>query len=195
MEVSQLLERYKRVYITESGKQDKIKSYTNQHLINKLGKHFDNNVLNLMSDSTKKLMAWKKGDISFNIASCFAKENVKKLNDFLWDRAVMMRNEILQSRSNSLEEPLTVKEIMRGEVDPPESVKEVFQILYVGPFGDLSSRKERLVNSTSADVVYACSGGKFLPSKHISLGVALKSKTGSKLVVNLLNRFGHCISN
>ena len=28
-EVSQLLERYKRVYIAEGGRQDKIKSYTN----------------------------------------------------------------------------------------------------------------------------------------------------------------------
>ena len=52
-EISHLLERYKRVYITESGKQDKIKSY-------KLRKHFDNTVLNIMSNSTKKLIAWKK---------------------------------------------------------------------------------------------------------------------------------------
>ena len=59
--VSQLLERYKRVYITEGGKQDKINSYTNQRLVNKLRKHFDNTVLNIMSNSTKKLIAWKKG--------------------------------------------------------------------------------------------------------------------------------------
>ena len=83
---------------------------------------------------------------------------------------------------------------MRGEVDPPESVKEFFQILYTGPSGDLSSRKKRLVNSTSADVVYLRSGGKPLPGKHISSGEALKSIRGSKSVVNLLNRFGHCIS-
>ena len=51
---------------------------------------------------------------------------------------------------------------MRGEVDPPESVKEFFQILYAGSSGDLSSRKEGLVNSTSVDVVYACSGGKLV---------------------------------
>ena len=72
-----------------------------------------------------------------------------------------------------MEEPLTVEEIMRGEVDPLESVKEFFQILYAGPSGDLSSQKGRLVNSTSADVVYAYSAGKHLPGKHISLGVAL----------------------
>ena len=133
--------------------------------------------------------------MSFNVASCLAKENVKKSNDLLWDCAVMLRNKILQSGSNPLEELLTVEEIIRGEVDPPESVKEYSQILYAGPSGDLSPRIERLVNSTSADVVYACSGGKLLPGKYISLGVALKSMTSSKLIVNLLNRFRHCISN
>ena len=121
-----MLERYKRVYITEGGKQDKINSYTNQRLVNKLRKHLDNTVLNIMSNSTKKLIAWKKGDMSFNVASCLAKENVKESNDFLWDCAVMLRNDILQSRSNTLEEPLTVEETMRGEVDPTESVKEFF---------------------------------------------------------------------
>ena len=44
-EVSQLLERYKGVYITEGRKQDKIKSYANQRLVNKLRRHFDNNYL------------------------------------------------------------------------------------------------------------------------------------------------------
>ena len=71
----------------------------------------------------------------------------------------------------------------------------LLRIVYVGLFGDLSARKERLLNSTSADVVYTCSSGKLLPGKHIFLGVLLKSVTGSILVVNLLNRFGHYISN
>ena len=35
-EVSQLLERYKREYINEGRKQGKIKSYTNQRLVNTL---------------------------------------------------------------------------------------------------------------------------------------------------------------
>ena len=50
----------------------------------------------------------------------------------------MLRNEILQSRSNPLEEPLTVEEIMRGETDPTESVSDA------GPSGDLSLRKKGL---------------------------------------------------
>ena len=32
------------------------------------------------------------------------------------------------------------------------------------------------------------------PSKHVSLGLGLKSITGSRKVIETLNRFGHCIS-
>ena len=82
----------------------------------------------------------------------------------------MLRNEILRSRSNLLEGPLTVEEIiMREEVDPPESVNLNLKIFSNSLCCTiLSSRKERLVTVTSADVVYASSGGKHLPGKQIS---------------------------
>ena len=54
--------------------------------------------------------------------------------------------------------------------------------------------KVGLVNSSSADFVYACSSAKLLLGKYISLGVALKSMIGSKLIANLLNRLGNYIS-
>ena len=60
MEVLQLLERYKRVYITEGGKQDKIKSDTHQHLVSKLRKYFDNTVINIMSDSYQEAHCLEK---------------------------------------------------------------------------------------------------------------------------------------
>ena len=63
----------------EGGKPDKIKSYTNQRLVNKLRKHFDNTVLNIMSDTTKKLNAWKKEDMSFNVSNCSVKEKRQKV--------------------------------------------------------------------------------------------------------------------
>ena len=59
--------------------------------------------------------------------------------------------------------------------------------------GPCSSRKTHLINSSSADAIFACSGGKLISGKDISLGLALKSMTGSKSVVSLFKRFGHCI--
>ena len=100
----------------------------------------------------------------------------------------MIRNKIL-CQSNSLEQ------IMKGEVDPTDSINEFFKILYAGPCGDLLLPKKRLVSSTSPEVVYVCSSGKLLHGKGIFLKVTLKSMTGSKSVANLLSGFGHCISN
>ena len=59
--------------------------------------------------------------------------------------------------------------------------------------GPCSSRKTRLTNSNSADAIFVSPGGKLIPGKHLSLGLPLKSMTGSKSVVSLLSRFRHCI--
>ena len=51
------------------------------------------------------------------------------------------------------------------------------------------------MDSSATDGMYECSGGKFLPGKHLSLGLTVKSITGSKNAVTLLSKFGHCTSN
>ena len=72
----------------------------------------------------------------------------------------------------------------------PENLQNFYKILYTGSeSGSCSSRKTRLTNSGSADAIFACSGGKLIPWKNLSLGLALKSMTGRKSVVSLLNRF------
>ena len=56
---------------------------------------------------------------------------------------------------------------------------------------DLTIRKERLIESSAADTVYACSGGKQLTGKHLSLGITVKTITGSRRTATLLNKFRH----
>ena len=74
------------------------------------------------------------------------------------------------------------------------NLQNFYKILHTGSeSGSCSSRKTHLNNSSSADAIFPCSGGKHIPGKHLSLGLALKSMAGSKSVVSLLNRFGHCI--
>ena len=75
-----------------------------------------------------------------------------------------------------------------------EKLQNFSKILYTGSeSGPCSSRKTRLTNFSSTDAIFRCSGGNLIPGKHLSLRVALKSRRGSKSVVSLLNRFGHCI--
>ena len=48
-----------------------------------------------------------------------------------------------------------------------------------------------MIEGSSADAIFACSGGKLIPEKPLSLGLTVKSLTGRKTMVSLLNRFDH----
>jgi hypothetical protein len=56
-----------------------------------------------------------------------------------------------------------------------------------------NEKTKRLVDSISEDVIYAISKGVVKPSKHCLLGMGVKSMTGSKKLINILNHFGHSI--
>ena len=53
------------------------------------------------------------------------------------------------------------------------------------------TQNPRRVNSLSQDAIYAVTSGHIKPSKHLKLGIAMKSLTGSRQVINILNRLGH----
>ena len=57
-----------------------------------------------------------------------------------------------------------------------------------------SFRVDRLVRSFTQDLIFSTYRGKRKTQKHTELGLVLKRKTGSKQIVSLLNKFGHCIS-
>lgn len=109
---------------------------------------------------------------------------------------MLMRKKILNNNINALEEPVTVAGIMEGEVKIPDKVKPFFWIMYTGSDSDndLTILKERLIKSSAADTVHACSGGKQLTGKHLSLGVTMKAMTENQRTVTLLSKFGHCAS-
>ena len=48
--------------------------------------------------------------------------------------------------------------------------------------------------TTAQDVVFTVSHGKLKPAKHLCLGIGMKTLTGSKKVINILNRFGHSVN-
>ena len=89
------------------------------------------------------------------------------------------RQDILNIEPILLEEPRTVGNTVNGEAQISEDVKTFFAILYMGGSSEVSQRKTRLINSSAVDAVYSTSRGKLLSSKHISLGLSLKSMTGS----------------
>ena len=57
-----------------------------------------------------------------------------------------------------------------------------------------SATAHRAVLSIANDVIYRTTFGRIKSEKHISLPMAVRHLTGSKQVIQLLNRFGHGIA-
>ena len=193
-----MLKRYKEWCVAETGKPDEVSSYTVQNLCKRLRQYFDKNVLAIKAETTKRTVVWKHGSYTYEEALKMADENYQAMMETIRNCAMALRAEILSSEKSTIEEPVTVKKILEGEVRPPKILKKFYQILYTGTDSDdacLSSKRSRLIDSGAADTVFACSGGKLIPGKQLSLGFVMKSMTGSKGVVTLLNKLGHCASN
>ena len=46
----------------------------------------------------------------------------------------------------------------------------------------------------AADTVFLVTNGRKKPSKHLKLGLPVKSMTGSKKLIGIFNKYGHCVS-
>ena len=148
----------------------------------------------IKADRKKRTIIWKNGLMPINQETQIAKQNHGEGKNTIWKCTTVLRNEILSLKSSPLNKGWSGENIIKGEVDIPENLYNFYKILYTGSeSGSCSSRKTRLTNSSSTDAIFACSGGKLMPGKHLSLGFALKSMTGSKSVVSLFNRFGQSI--
>ena len=79
-----------------------------------------------------------------------------------------------------------------GEVQIPQQLTQFFTHLVVGPYHrshELAS-KIRRVESLAADTVFLVTNERKKPSKHLKLGLAVKSMTGSKKLIGMLNNRG-----
>ncbi|KMQ92559.1 hypothetical protein RF55_7436 [Lasius niger] len=116
--------------------------------------------------------------------------------DIVARAALILREEIRTMESNKLPNQLTANDLIKGECSVPNMLTEFYSTL----LGSTSYRRKRssqchrIANSFAQDVIYAVSNGRIKPSKHISLGMALKGLTNSKKIVNIINKYGHCCS-
>ena len=119
------------------------------------------------------------------------KEDVK-----IKEVAFLIRKSILDCKHQPLPENITLEDVRKGEVETPEILEKFLTYLIAGPDSRMheSDVKQRRIKSISDDVIYATTGRKKKPSKHLMLGMAIKSLTGSKTVLQILNRYGYCSS-
>ena len=103
----------------------------------------------------------------------------------------MLHEIILSRESKTIPENLTIDSVLHGTTNVPPKLTQFFQYLICGPDSrrSKSDTKQCRIQLISQNVIIAASPGHKLLSEHLNLGVALKSLTGSRKVVEILNRY------
>ncbi|CAH0562800.1 unnamed protein product [Brassicogethes aeneus] len=135
-----------------------------------------------------KLMKELNGDIEIGQA-------LDKI-DLLQRTAITLREEIFSIPKRELPDALNATEIARGECSIPDSL----QIFYETLLGGANLRRrfvekcKRLSSSFAQDAIFGVTNGKVKPAKHLQLGIALKSLTSSRKIIDIMNLYGHSCS-
>ena len=110
----------------------------------------------------------------------------QRIKDVTFTLRALIKN---ATRTNLPSSGITFNDIIDGEVRIPPC-------LVVGPDhrSHESASKIRRAESLAADTVFSMTNGRKKLSKHLKLGIAVKSMTGSKKLIGMLNRYGHCVS-
>ncbi|GFX60604.1 hypothetical protein TNCV_3061771 [Trichonephila clavipes] len=91
---------------------------------------------------------------------------------------------------------MKMEDLINGEYIIPEKLDRIFKALIGGK--DIRHRDgvncHRLSNSLASDAIYCVSNDTVKPSKHITLGMTVKSLTSSRKMIHILNRLGHCFN-
>ena len=122
--------------------------------------------------------------------------DAQKVHHKVRDVALLLRRAILEAPKSSLPVNVKLEDICQGEVNIPPILQQFFTFLISGldkRRQDVPSRNRR-INAVCADVIYAATSGNTKPAKHMKLGLAMKSLTGSRKVIDVLNRFGYTVS-
>lgn len=189
-------ERLKSVYdrycllVNEAEEESTVSSC--QYLGEILKKKFPNE-LRISSSGAKK-----QGSIVHN--SLLDYKSIKVVYDFkssdecqLITSALILRKHLKDATRKPWSEPLDLDSLMHGDGEAPELVHTFFQTLFGGRNKNSESVKRR-ATSASEDALFNVHNGQFLPKKHILLASLVSSTTGSRKLMTVLNRLGHCIS-
>ena len=110
--------------------------------------------------------------------------------------AMMLRTEILSIPFSNPPSPMSVHTLKTSYMIP-EIIVLLFLTLFSG-LGTLDAQASDVVQrkalASASDSMFNCTRGRLRPWKHNELGLGLSTLTGSKTVLNILNRVGHCIS-
>lgn len=161
------------------------------HLEEKIMKEYSKDI-NFFTIRNKKIIAPNYLQaIDDTVLESLQTENI------LQKSALILRKLILEIEKNKLpSKNLTAQHLITGEVSIPEPLLD-FYLTLLG--GCNQKRKKSMKCSHQArsycqDIIFGVHNGQVKTSKHIMLGMTLKSITSSRKVIDIINRYGHCIS-
>lgn len=109
--------------------------------------------------------------------------------------AFHIRQCIMNMRTRPLpKKNITLQDILCGECDIPVELNLLIGTLLKGPNGSKSTRKEKRIDCICHSIMFSMSNGSIKPATTLYLGLAMKSLTGSRKIVDILNRMGYSIS-
>lgn len=89
--------------------------------------------------------------------------------------------------------PPDPQELDTPELEPPQSI-QCFVKSLLKPAGDRTPNINRIVDCLTQDIVFNVLHRKVPLKKQILLGLGLHSLTGSRKIIDILFKFGHCVS-
>lgn len=149
------------------------------------------NKLNYLQSEIKKIAPNYMKTIDETVLDKLKSENI------LQKTALILRKTILTMDKTKLpSKNLSVQHLIPGEASIPQELYDFYSTL-IG--GSRQKRKSSLkcirqVRSYCQDIIYGIHNGQVKTSKHIMLGMTLKSLTSSRKNIGIVNRYGHCIS-
>lgn len=105
-------------------------------------------------------------------------------------RKTIMRQENRQLPKHNV----SIENIYEGECEIPIELKTLISSLLRGPRECKNEKLETKIKSISSSIILSATHGSVKPSTCLSLALVTKSMTGSRRMVEILNRLGHCVS-
>lgn len=166
-------------------------SYTGQHLCSKLLEKFPS-----LTKTVYKMRTFlHRADLELNelFAKGFqAEDNLMPQIRFL---AFEIRRKIFEQEKRSLpKHNISVENICEGECTIPIELHALISSIVKGPKDVSNERVDVKIRSICSSIIYTTSSGTIKPSSCLCLALITKSLTGSRRMIEILNRMGHCVS-
>lgn len=102
--------------------------------------------------------------------------------DILHKAALLLRKSVLQIEKKKLPKEISAQNLREGEALVPQDLLDFYFTLIAGSNRNRKNSPKciRQVKSYCEDIVYSVHNGKVKTSKHIMLGITLKSLTSSR---------------